>query len=361
MNVVIKDKRGIVLIVVIVAIALLSTLVVDFIYSTHINYEISTNNVRDIKARYIAKSGINVAKAVFKINSFEVLASRTDSLLSKKVSVGDNFGNWELKVSSFPVGAGFVSMVIRDERAKLNLNSLVDQSTNKIDFQVLTALSELFRLLGIESDKSDVFISSLINWLDRKIKNAPNDQKPDGAKADYYLGLESPYKIKNGPLDSLNEIKLIYGMDKDFFKKVSPYLTVYTEDKKINLSTAPKAVIMSALLAARVSALKEQDDSILEDDTAEQITDDIIEQREKTWIITELKAKSLIKEVDSSLNISSGLKGMVLKDGKSETFSVKATGFIAGVDSTFREINAVLYKTKVKNITEINILLWKER
>ncbi|MGH7884314.1 MAG: hypothetical protein ACRENO_01315, partial [Thermodesulfobacteriota bacterium] len=99
-----KDERGIVLIIVIIVIAILSTLVVDFIYSTHIDYEISTNSVRDIKSRYIAKSGINVVKAALVNNDLEELANQISTFSSLPTS--DSNGNWRLEVASFPVGEG---------------------------------------------------------------------------------------------------------------------------------------------------------------------------------------------------------------------------------------------------------------
>ena len=66
-----NNERGIVLIIVIIIIAILSTLVVDFIYSTHINYEITINSVRDIRSKYIARSGVNVVKAALINNDLE--------------------------------------------------------------------------------------------------------------------------------------------------------------------------------------------------------------------------------------------------------------------------------------------------
>ncbi|NIP29888.1 MAG: hypothetical protein GTO02_06480 [Candidatus Dadabacteria bacterium] len=359
-----KEDRGVVLVIVVIAIAMLSTIVVDFIYSTHINYEVSTNNIRDIQAGYIARSGVNVVKAAMRSDNLENIARDVKSLQSERISTGNDAGHWELSVSSFPVGDGFVSITVLDERAKLNLNSLVNQSTNQVDFQVLTALNELFRYLEIDSDKSDLFISSLINWLDHEIVNTQNDQDPNGAAASYYSSLQVPYIIKDGPLDSLDEVKLIHGMDEEFFEIIRPYVTVYTKNKKINLSTAPKIVILAALKAALVPAIENQGSSSpedLNDDTAEQIADAFIEEREESGVITRVKAKSIIKDIDSGLNISSGLSGMVLNTGFSRTFFVRSTGLTGEVDATFREVSTVLYKTGLAKNARLNVIAWKER
>ena len=43
-------QRGIVLVIVVITIAILSTIVIDFIYSTRVSYEISMNSSNDVQA-----------------------------------------------------------------------------------------------------------------------------------------------------------------------------------------------------------------------------------------------------------------------------------------------------------------------
>ena len=59
-------------------------------------------------------------------------------------------------------------------------------------------------------------MASLVNWLDGAAAGGVNDQDTSGAGADYYSGLENPYYMKNGPLDSVEEIRMIQGMDEEF-------------------------------------------------------------------------------------------------------------------------------------------------
>ena len=147
---------------------------------------------------------------------------------------------WSFTVPSFPVGDGVVSLRVEDERSKINLNALVSQNSNKVDFQVKTALTHLFRLLEVDQEKSDLFISSLINWLDRDLQGAQNDQDPQGANRSFYNSLDNPYAIKDGQLDSLEEIRMIEGMDEEFYNKIKNYVTVYPDNKFVNFSTASK-------------------------------------------------------------------------------------------------------------------------
>ncbi len=362
-----NNEKGVVLIIVIIVIAILSTLVVDFVYSTHIDYEITINNVRDIRSKYIAKSGVNVVKAALISNDLEELAGQVSNFTS--ISANDSQGNWSLSVSSFPVGEGFVSITVNDERSKININALVNQSTNQVDFQVLTELVELFRYLEVDDGEADIFIPSLINWLDHDVQNTQNDQDPRGATASYYSTLQNPYRIKDGPLDSLDEIKLIQGMSQDFFNSVEPYLTIYPRTKQISFSTASKPVIIAALKAAQVSAIEEQGENNtddLKDEVAEEIADEIISERAEDSIITRSETRRIVIDVDSTIRISAGLSGVVLNNGKSDIFSVNATGFTDNVDSTSRTVEAILLKTvdtqgRAARSTVIKVVSWKER
>jgi general secretion pathway protein K len=357
------SEKGIVLVIVIIVIAVLMILVTDLIYFTEIDTEISSNTRDELKAKYIAKSGVHVAAGTLKERPLEELAQVT-SAMSGQTQNPDGF--WEINVPFFPVGDGSVSVTVTDERAKVNLNSLVNSRTDIVDQQVLTELRELFRFLNVDNTKSDRFISSLINWLDAPIEGAQNDQDPAGANGDFYAHLKNPYKIKDGPLDTVEEIRMIDGMDDDFYNKIKDYVTVYPSDKKINFSTAPRVVLMAAIKAASVSAIARQGNSSaneIDDDTAGQIADQIIEARKDTPIIDQRKIREIVKEVAPDATISAGIIGVSLNGGESETFTVRSVGSLGEVTPTQRIIIAVIKKTRLNtrnNQSVVKIVTWKE-
>ncbi len=356
----INSENGIVLVIVIIIIAILTIVVADLIYFTQIDREISTNTIDELKSRYIAKSGIHVAAGTLKAQPLEDLSDIASTLASSSNYAS---GFWAINVPFFPVGDGTVSVTVLDERSKVNLNSLVSSSTNRVDQQVLAELKELFKLLGVDESKSERFIASLTNWLDRPLEGAQNDQDSGGANSGFYSGLSNPYKIKDGTLDSVQEIRLIDGMDEEFFDKIKDYVTVYPRDKKINFSTAPKVVIMAAVKASTVSAIEGQgnpDAMEVSDDIAEQIADEIIAAREDTPVIDQKKAREIATEVDSTAEISAGLVGVVQSSGYSDTFSVKAIGSLGEVNATKRIVEAVLYKTAENGQNKVDIISWKE-
>ncbi len=355
------NEKGIVLIIVLIIIAILTIIVTDFTFSTHIDLEISNNTLNDIKAQYIAKSGVSVVSSVMKGNNLEDLGDL--SSITGDVEVGSEGSSiWSLNIPAFPVGDGVVTMSVQDERSKINLNSLVSHTTNKVDFQVLAALTELFKNLEVETDKSELFIASLINWIDKSIKGAQNDQDPRGAAGNFYTTLDNPYTIKDGPLDSLDEIRMIEGMDEDFYNKVKDYVTVYPINKQVNFSTASKPVMIAILKAAQVSAIRGENrsDTELKDDAAEAIADEILEIRQEDKLVTRIEVRDIARNIDSNLRISAGLSGLVLNQGTSETFSIKASGVVGEINPTIKNIDAVVRKAS-GNKSKTEIISWKER
>ena len=353
------SEKGIVLVIVIIVIAILMILVTDLIYFTQIDSEISMNTRDEVKARYIAKSGVQVAAGAFSAQALEELSAMMGSVGG---SAGRDDGLWALSVPYFPVGQGSVSITITDERSKINLNSLVSTDSNIVDQQVLAELRDLFSRLGVDTGKSERFLSSLVNWLDIPREGTVNDQDSAGANAEFYAGLQPAYRIKDGPLDTVEEIRMIDGMDDEFYNAVRDYVTVYPIDKKINFSTAPRVVMIAALKAATVPAIPGQGSEIdpIDDGTAEQIVDEIIEARKNDPIVDSKKVREIVRDVDPKSQIIAGLVGLGQGTGESEVFTVRAEGILGEASPTRRIIEAVIKKKRQGREFVVDIVTWKE-
>lgn len=358
-----KSERGVVLLIVLITVAILTTLVVDFIYSTQVDTTIAANARDEMKARYVAKSGVYVATEVMSKVPFKVLPQIIGEF---GCAVESPQENWTVRCPSIPVGGGVVSVVIKDERSKINLNGLVDQRSNKVQNLVKIQLIQLFGSLGIDDDKYLLFIGSLTNWLDRPISrtrgpSTPDDQDSTGANAGFYERLEIPYRIKNGPLDSLREILLIEGMDKDFFESIKNYVTVYLPGQRdINFSTASRLVMTAALKGMAASASSQQQGRTpVDDDVIECIVDGIIEARGENPVIKQQKANSVKQQCLQNQQNSFNIVG-VLITGESDAFSVTSTGVLGGENPTKSVIEAVIRKSGSGGSQGVNVLSWKE-
>lgn len=85
-----------------------------------------------------------------------------------------------------------------DEAGKLNVNALIAQDTAG---QVL--YDALMKLPNMTAEVAD----AIVDWVD-----ADDDARTSGAESGYYQGLGQPYRAKNGPLNSLDELLLVKGV-----------------------------------------------------------------------------------------------------------------------------------------------------
>ncbi len=91
---------------------------------------------------------------------------------------------------------------VTDEGGKLNINSLI-----MLDPAGQVLHDALMKLPNMTEDVAD----AIVDWVD-----ADEDARANGAESSYYESLSGPYKSKNGPLNSLDELLLVKG--------VTPYL-----------------------------------------------------------------------------------------------------------------------------------------
>ena len=134
-----------------------------------------------------------------------------------------------------------------DEAGKYNINS-VDEK------QLLNILESI----GINGEKKDIIVDSILDWRD-----ANDFHRLNGAEKDYYQSLDTPYKCKNGNFDSIDELILVKGIDLETFTKLKEIFTIYPVTGKININSASKYVLKTLklddnIIDAIISARKEE-------------------------------------------------------------------------------------------------------
>jgi len=220
------NEKGIALLLVLLVIALLVAMVVEFDYRTRIDLR-SAGNLRDgLQATYLAKSGIAAAQAVLK----------DDQL--RNPSVTDLTALWATPVPPLPLGEGAVSVKITDEASKFNINNLVTQTLPHQRRQsAIDQVKALFLMVQVDPN----LVDAIVDWVD-----TDDIPEPAGAEEGYYQNLSKPYHAKNNLMDSLSELHLVKGMTDEVYDKVSPYLTVSTLGAgQININTADPLVLQA--------------------------------------------------------------------------------------------------------------------
>ncbi|OPY03761.1 MAG: putative type II secretion system protein K [Syntrophorhabdus sp. PtaB.Bin047] len=147
------------------------------------------------------------------------------------------------------VGDGRYVVRIFNEAGRINLNTMNDG--NKI------ILDNLLVNLGVPKETADTVVDSALDWMDKDILHRLN-----GAEDDYYQSLPNPYRAKNGPFDTVEELLLVKGVTPDILfgtkehKGLIHFVTVYGDASKINVNFAAKEVIMALPGASEDRAAK---------------------------------------------------------------------------------------------------------
>ncbi|MCI4453953.1 MAG: general secretion pathway protein GspK [Thermodesulfobacterium sp.] len=103
------------------------------------------------------------------------------------------------------------------------------------------ALGRLLTYFGADQKEVDIFIDSLLDWID------PDDlTRINGAEKDWYSSQGLKYAPRNYPLQYKEEIKLIRGMKPELYEKIEPYLTMLPQTG-FNPNTAKDPVLIAYL------------------------------------------------------------------------------------------------------------------
>ncbi len=196
-------------------------------------------------ARVEGLQALNIEK---RLNDFSLLQSGLDwglheyrkfaqnkSLLTDKEQLERQSGQTlDLKYprqEPYTMSAGnrTVAVQITDLSGKLSVNA-VDENL----------LRDVLSACGMQqgADRTGV-VNSILDWID-----TDNLHRQEGAEEDYYVSLDPPYQPKNGPLQSIEELLLIKGIDRELFEGtvdrpgLKDFLTVHGEQTSMDINSA---------------------------------------------------------------------------------------------------------------------------
>jgi general secretion pathway protein K len=139
---------------------------------------------------------------------------------------------WAQDIPPLPAEHGLVTGRILDAQGQFNLNNLVRGG------QISNEDVAVFQRLLVSQELPAELADSVIDWLDTDANTQPN-----GAEDIDYLNVEPPYRAANQFLQSIGELRLVKGFDRDAVEKLRPVITVLPEATSININTAPLAVL----------------------------------------------------------------------------------------------------------------------
>ena len=206
------NQRGVALVLVMWVAVLLTVIAGSFIVERRTEMLVVSNSVSMARAEAIADAGVQ--RAVFEIY-------RNDNSPDAWKRDGTRYS---MTFENTPV-----TVEIRDESAKIDIN---------------TAYEPLLRGLlvssGLPDDEASRVLDAILDWRD------PDDLKrPNGAEAPDYNAAGLLYKPANGPFQAIEELQLVLGMRPEIYRRVAPFITVYSRAPGVNTQLASREVLLS--------------------------------------------------------------------------------------------------------------------
>jgi len=234
-----KDNKGIALILTILIISLIVASTLQFNTSMWSNLHAATNLSDGIKLGCIARSGLNGALAVL---YEDVSSGSIDTLHERWAKLG-----FFSEVSGSLFNEGLLRMEISDLSGRIQINNLVNDNGQYNDIH--KALLMRFLSLpefNIKDEEVEDIVNAIKDWIDED-----NEVTGFGAEDSYYSGLNEPYPCKNGPIEFLEELLLIKGINKELLygSGEKPGIFYYLSPQGnggININTA-KSLVLRAL------------------------------------------------------------------------------------------------------------------
>lgn len=221
-----EHERGVALLVVLMGIALMTLIIIDFCSTAALGYLSAANQANELRAYYFAKSSVAVGLGLLAEDS------RMDAAMQPPYDSLTDV--WAVPFPPVNVDGGTASISIIDETRKININQLINMSTGEINPQFAEVLTRLFTIVGVSPE----VIPAIADWLDADSLTASTN----GAEMDYYMRLVPPYAPRNGPMPTIGDLKMVRGIDDAAFTRLLPFITVEPE-MQVNVNTAPPEVL----------------------------------------------------------------------------------------------------------------------
>ncbi len=242
----VKDDRGFALILTILIVSLIVVVTLQFNASMEFEMNSAANLNNGIKMSCAARSGFHYALAVL---YEDVLSTDHDS--EYEAWADREFRNSDID-SAFEAVEFKVRMV--DHSGRVNVNRLVKKKKQGNDEVCVfddTQKEILTRLLkslpaGLEEKEIGDIVNSIKDWIDDD--DEVTEHWGIGAENTDYQGADKPYSCGNGPLETIEELSLIKGVDA-IYDEIKDFITVYGDDGKININTADKLVFKALALS----------------------------------------------------------------------------------------------------------------
>ena len=246
----ITNKKGVALILVLLMVSVIVVLTLQLNVSSRSQVHEAANLGDGIRVLYIAKSGLFAGMGLLSedrgdADTLNEAWARTEALSEQSKSYFDG---------------GYVELVIEDETGKININKLV--AGNAFNGAIKGLLTRLLTQPQFQIQEREIedLLNAIKDWID-----ADSEVTATGAENAYYQGLGKTYTVRNGPMESVDELLMVRGVTKELFygtperPGLARFLTVQGEGS-VNINTAPKEVLRALAPSITEDAANRMDD-----------------------------------------------------------------------------------------------------
>jgi len=316
----VENRRGVALPMALSCIMIVSILVLEFSFSQQLSKTLAFNDYDMLKAEYLARSGLNISLLKLKIHSAaikllkdkpeitnqiinipiqypfsDLLAGMTGGSEYSEIEGEDEEEGGEEESEKENTGqewfeGNFFAMVkpetglninheLSDEYLRgrdpengkkiyeKNIEKFYKKITQSFDMKLESSLEGDEKFYSKYRDvRIDEIIYNIVDWVDKD-----SEGYRGGDEDVYYEKQTPPYRSKNGPLDTLDELLLIEGVTDDIYELFKEQYSVYSE-----------GVFLLEDIVRNPDMMKWLSDPELTDDSIQEIAEDFSKE-ETEW------------------------------------------------------------------------------
>ncbi|MBM4345397.1 MAG: general secretion pathway protein GspK [Deltaproteobacteria bacterium] len=279
-------QRGVAMILVMAAIAILTLFSLEFTYTSRVAVRTATYVEAEVEAHLHARAAVELAALVIGSTDIieQIIAKYATMMGGRRPSI--NTANYACEfVNAFCKGEmtlmglqlvnleghpavglkrGTCGCQSSDDDGRININRVTDLNTKQAVFDTLYKVlerNETVTQIGDLDKEMAQLALNVIDWADKdtiKTDIEPTTRKLlEGSGAEGANLRKHTYKSKDAAFDTTEEVRLVDGMTDKMWCKLKDQLTVYNTEK-LNVNTAPIEVIKALICKNLANPANEQ-------------------------------------------------------------------------------------------------------
>ncbi|MGJ4946771.1 general secretion pathway protein GspK [Bradyrhizobium sp. HKCCYLS20291] len=189
--------------------ALLTAVALSLSWSSSVSYGLAHNGMAQARLNALVEAGVNAA---------------VDGLLDPKAE-----RRWRADGRPYKLEFDGTQLAIRvqDELGRIDLNQ-TDEAM----------LNGLLQSAGLDAQAAARLTDKIVDW-----RTATSLKHLNGAKDLDYAARETDYHPRNGPFQSIDELRLVMDMTPEIYARIAPALTVHSGRQFVDPQLAPPQVL----------------------------------------------------------------------------------------------------------------------